>query len=503
MVAYISLLFPIIPNLELDERAKNVKIQYFNPDIKMTTYQIANIYNPKVKFSFHNIERRNAKYGFEVGYVRFSVGISKMKKKQRDPHCLFSLILTIVIFCVWESTSVSSNNSYFNSWVVLLRNSRRRSVLVIPIGELDTLNTTDSTDSSSTPNTPESLASEESSDQSGDASNRCFVVQAPSTTLSISPQLLSAILNHNSFSTMNSQPSNEQEREEQASPPASEQVNESSQNDENNMDNNPPNLSADSICIRIKFLDDSLKIVHSNKNVSIGIFKRQHFSEELKSGKIIRLIFQGRLLRDDQSTLEHYGLTDQCVLHCHIGTRPYNTNNAGNDTNRAENAQNGEAPSNSPGILGGGPRMIETGFWLILFNFVLSYVWNLVRIVWEWANRQEEEVAPTGTVSSFLFHLRQRIRRFFSVFLDILVGPAFVRQETQQHRHPDDNRYNIGNLMALIVFVKFLLLWSFVLVYPQFTDRRSLFFLSMLTSTSGLYFYFSRANALQRQRRSN
>lgn len=84
MVAYISLLFPIIPNLELDERAKNVKIQYFNPDIKMTTYQIANIYNPKVKFSFHNIERRNAKYGFEVGYVRFSVGISKMKKKQRD-----------------------------------------------------------------------------------------------------------------------------------------------------------------------------------------------------------------------------------------------------------------------------------------------------------------------------------------------------------------------------------------------------------------------------------
>lgn len=44
-----------------------------------------------------------------------------------------------------------------------------------------------------------------------------------------------------------------------------------------------------------------------------------------------------------------------------------------------------------PGILGTRPRMVETGFWLILFNFVFSYAWNLVRIVWEWANRQEEE----------------------------------------------------------------------------------------------------------------
>nr|CAD2169600.1 unnamed protein product [Meloidogyne enterolobii] len=422
------------------------------------------------------------------------------------PNCLLSLIFTIVVFCCWESTSLSSDYLQFNSWVVQLR--RRRSAVIIPIADL---NTTDSTASSSTPNTPASLASEESSDQSSDVVNRFFVVQAPSSTRNISPQLLSAILNHNSFSSMNSQFSGEQEQEEQTSL-GSNAVNNSVQNEENNGGrdiNTSTNLSADSICIRIKFLDDSLKIVQTNKNVTIGNFKRLHFSEELKEGKIIRLIYQGRLLRDDSSTLEFYGLTDSCVLHCHIGTRPYSTNNnvGGNENNNRAGENGAQNGSGGGGILGTGPRMVETGFWLILFNFVFSYAWNLVRIVWEWANRQEEEeVAPTGTLSTFLFYFRQRIRRFLSVFLDILVGPTFRQVEgevnqQQQNRHPDDTRYNIGNLMALIVFVKFLLLWSFVLVYPQFTDRRSIFFLSMLTSTCGLYFYFSRSNALQRQQR--
>ncbi|CAK5060834.1 unnamed protein product [Meloidogyne enterolobii] len=430
------------------------------------------------------------------------------------PNCLLSLIFTIISFCIWESTSLSSDYLQFNYWVVQLR--RRRSAVIIPITDLDTLNTTDST-ASSTPNTPASLASEESSDQSSDVINRFFIVQAPSSTRNISPQLLSAILNHNSFSSMNSQFSGEQEEQTSS---ASDAVN-NSQNEENNGDrdiNTLTNLSVDSICIRIKFLDDSLKIVQTNKNVTIGNFKRLHFSEELKEGKIIRLIYQGRLLRDDSSTLEYYGLTDQCVLHCHVGTRPYSTNNAGGGGNENNNragengAQNGGGGATSPGILGTGPRMVETGFWLILFNFVFSYAWNLVRIVWEWANRQEEEeeAAPTGTLLTFLFYFRQRIRRFLSVFLDILVGPAFVaprqggganQQQQQNNRNLDDTRYNIGNLMALIVFVKFLLLWSFVLVYPQFTDRRSIFFLSMLTSTCGLYFYFSRSNALQRQQR--
>uniref|UniRef100_A0A914LW09 Ubiquitin-like domain-containing protein n=1 Tax=Meloidogyne incognita TaxID=6306 RepID=A0A914LW09_MELIC len=382
------------------------------------------------------------------------------------PNCLLSLIFTIVIFCCWESTSLSSDYLQFNSWVVQLR--RRRSAVIIPIADLDTLNTTDSTASSSTPNTPASLASEESSDQTGDVINRFFVVQAPSSTRNISPQLLSAILNHNSFSSMNSQFSGEQAGQDVEASSPSNAVN-NSQNEENNGDvHTSTNLSADSICVRIKFLDDSLKIVQTNKNVTIGNFKRLHFSEELKEGKIIRLIYQGRLLRDDSSTLEYYGLTDSCVLHCHIGTRPYSTNsnnvgggggNENNNNNRAgENGgQNGGGASSTspPGILGTRPRMVETGFWLILFNFVFSYAWNLVRIVWEWANRQEEEE-------------------------DILVGPTFRQVEgevnqQQQNRHPDDTRYNIGNLMALIVFV--------------------------LTSTSGLYFYFSRSNALQRQQR--
>lgn len=46
---------------------------------------------------------------------------------------------------------------------------------------------------------------------------------------------------------------------------------------------------------------------------------RRNFPEELAAGKIIRLIFNGRMLRDDNITLQNYGLFDDCVVHCLIG----------------------------------------------------------------------------------------------------------------------------------------------------------------------------------------
>lgn len=68
---------------------------------------------------------------------------------------------------------------------------------------------------------------------------------------------------------------------------------------------------------------------------------RSNFSEDLKAGKVIRLIYQGRLLRDDKATISSFGLTDQCVLHCHIGTRPYGTT-TNNEPIGNENAQNSQ-----------------------------------------------------------------------------------------------------------------------------------------------------------------
>lgn len=45
---------------------------------------------------------------------------------------------------------------------------------------------------------------------------------------------------------------------------------------------------------------------------------RRHFTNELTSNKIIRLIFQGKVLHDDQASLSSCGLHDNCVVHCLI-----------------------------------------------------------------------------------------------------------------------------------------------------------------------------------------
>lgn len=50
---------------------------------------------------------------------------------------------------------------------------------------------------------------------------------------------------------------------------------------------------------------------------------RKHFPDSLENGKVVRLIFQGQLLRDDSRTLASYGICDQCAVHCHVGNRPY------------------------------------------------------------------------------------------------------------------------------------------------------------------------------------
>ncbi|XP_035219221.1 transmembrane and ubiquitin-like domain-containing protein 1 [Stegodyphus dumicola] len=71
------------------------------------------------------------------------------------------------------------------------------------------------------------------------------------------------------------------------------------------------------IRIRLKYLDDTERIVRSDPTVQIGDFKRTHFPGDLASNKIVRLIFSGQLLRDNL-TLHHYGIQDRCVIHVQV-----------------------------------------------------------------------------------------------------------------------------------------------------------------------------------------
>ncbi len=47
-------------------------------------------------------------------------------------------------------------------------------------------------------------------------------------------------------------------------------------------------------------------------------FCRRNFPDEIMANKIIRLIFNGRVLRDDNVSLQNCGLFNDCVVHCLI-----------------------------------------------------------------------------------------------------------------------------------------------------------------------------------------
>mmetsp|Transcript_18386 Transcript_18386/g.34711 ORF Transcript_18386/g.34711 Transcript_18386/m.34711 type:complete len:112 (-) Transcript_18386:579-914(-) len=50
---------------------------------------------------------------------------------------------------------------------------------------------------------------------------------------------------------------------------------------------------------------------------TVAQFKRAHFRDEVKANKNVRLIFQGKLLHDE-NTLEEVGLVDKAFMHCSV-----------------------------------------------------------------------------------------------------------------------------------------------------------------------------------------
>jgi len=69
---------------------------------------------------------------------------------------------------------------------------------------------------------------------------------------------------------------------------------------------------------------------------------RRHFSSELSSNKIIRLIFQGKVLHDDEASLSSCGIHDNCVVHCLIH-QPRSSTNAQQSSDSVEH-DNSEQP---------------------------------------------------------------------------------------------------------------------------------------------------------------
>jgi len=87
------------------------------------------------------------------------------------------------------------------------------------------------------------------------------------------------------------------------------------------------------VTVRLRFLNETQREVEASLIENIGNFKRRNFSVELSENKNIRLIFNGQVLRDEESTLRRCGIFDKCVVHCLVQQQSNTTNTTNNQTN--------------------------------------------------------------------------------------------------------------------------------------------------------------------------
>lgn len=86
--------------------------------------------------------------------------------------------------------------------------------------------------------------------------------------------------------------------------------------------NSSENDDSIEIQIRLKYLNDTERLVLCRLRDNVGDFKRKYFSEDLANNKTVRLIFNGQLMRNDDSSLQVYGVTNGCVIHVQISSTP-------------------------------------------------------------------------------------------------------------------------------------------------------------------------------------
>jgi len=119
----------------------------------------------------------------------------------------------------------------------------------------------------------------------------------------------------------------------------------------------------------IKFLNDTQLEVVTSENEKIGPFKKRHFSQELKEKKIVRLIFNGRVL-DENLTLKEAGIFEECVVHC-LTVTPHTPPQADSVANGSESVGSTGGVRN-PNTGGGG----EPGFFFVsLLGIILISLW--------------------------------------------------------------------------------------------------------------------------------
>ena len=99
---------------------------------------------------------------------------------------------------------------------------------------------------------------------------------------------------------------------------------------------NPELQAEDPVTIKIRFINEESLEIQERLSEKLGQFISKHLDRHLNltDEDRVRLIYNGRVLGTNQSTLAELGLTDNCVVHCLV-QRSVSSANANNPNPQA------------------------------------------------------------------------------------------------------------------------------------------------------------------------
>ncbi|CAD6188296.1 unnamed protein product [Caenorhabditis auriculariae] len=208
--------------------------------------------------------------------------------------------------------------------------------------------------------------------------------------------------------------------------------------------------------IRLKFLDDTQRETHASFSETVADFKKKNFPEDVAQGKVVRLIFQGQLLRDDTRSLQSYGLNDGCVLHCHVSNTPYARSapppEQPHEVRRRRPTEGAAlAPESGPGAADLGQEEILLRGSTMLLNNTAAGRPNVFWRAYRWTHNT--------------------IIRAFGPPDD---RPVTLEEAAEAAARPLRAYLNIGDYFLWIFAGHLLAVWLFAYFFPQFMDRTSI-----------------------------
>ncbi|CAJ0942971.1 unnamed protein product, partial [Mesorhabditis belari] len=241
--------------------------------------------------------------------------------------------------------------------------------------------------------------------------------------------------------------------------------------------------------LKLKFLDDTHVMASTVFNRTVGDFKKEFFATALAEGKVVRLIYKGQLLRDDNRSLSSYGVEDQCVVHCHVSNTPYRKAPQPTEPHRSsgdiqsENSMPSVPVSTAPPPRASNP--IQHAFNSLVTQFPLT-TFRGETMTAAFHGFMSDPSTPTSHPQNrgFFSNIYRRFQNALSAFESSGNGDG-VEFAAQRAANPVF-RLEIGDFVLWIFAIQLAVVWGFWWMYPHLCDNTAFYLLLLFT----VYFLF-------------